>query len=125
MIDEKPEEYDLFSTVIGHDKFLNVRMPDKDGRNDYVFLRYSISPGHVLHLWMMSQDKIAAAVRAGKLKGVVKENSLAVGNPPRPDVDVALQDTSENIVKYIHDTGAHALFTAPLENLVRVSPAAK
>lgn len=112
----KPDSYDFFPTVIGDDTFLNVRIIGKDdqgrAKKSYVFLRYSISSDHVLSMWMMSQDKVAAAVRAGKLKGTVHQdkNPMMTGTPPHPDLDVALEESSANLVKFIQDSNADSLF---------------
>src|SRR5258707_13738138 len=78
MVDHKPEEYDFFPTVIGTNTFLNIQMIGKNDQGhptkSYVFLRYSISPDHVLQMWMLNQDATAAAVQAGKLKGIVHQD---------------------------------------------------
>jgi hypothetical protein len=128
---DKEDSYDLFPTVIGNTTFLNVVMIGKDDHGHptkaYVFVRYSISPDHVLQMWMMSQDAAAAAVRAEKLKGIVHQDKhpLTVGQPPHPDVDVTLQDTGANIVKFIQSADVTALFSEEREPLYRVKPTGK
>jgi len=131
MLDQKPEEYDFFATMIGNNTFLNVEMAGKDDQGhptkSYVFVRYSISPDHVLQRWMMSRDAAAAAVRAGKLKGTVHQdkNPPMVGEPPHPDVDVTLQDTSANIVKFIQCADVTALFSEKMDSLYPGKPTGK
>jgi hypothetical protein len=127
---DKGDSYDLFPTVIGNTTFLNVVMIGKDDQGhptkSYVFVRYLISSDNVLQMWMMSQDAAAAAVRAGKLKGIVhQDKSLMVGQPPHPDVDVTLLDTSANIVKFIQSADVTALFSEEREPLYRVKPVGK
>ena len=127
--DQKPDVYDFFPTTIGNNNFLNVEM---NGKNDqgsptksYVFVRYTISPSHVLQRWLMSRDAAAAAVRAGKLKGTVHQdkNPTIIGDPPHPDVDVTLTDTTENIVNFIQKSDVTALFSEKMEPLDRVKTA--
>jgi hypothetical protein len=129
MIDRKPEEYDFFSTVIGKDTFLNVVMVGKNDKNrtvkTYVFLRYKFLSDHILNMWMMSQDLPAAAIRAGKLKGLVKQNGLTLAQPARPDVDVALQDTGANIVKFIQNSNLDELFNNKMNGFYRVKASGK
>ena len=126
---EKTEAYDLFPTVIGHDTFLNVVMIGKDDQGHptkgYYFLRYTVSGNHALHMWMISQDAAAAAVRAGKIQGVVRDNHTPVlgVKPPHPDVDVTLQDTSANLVAFIQGSDAAKLFSDKMETLYRVKTA--
>ena len=129
--DQKPDEYDFFPTVIGNNTFLNVVLIGKDDQGhptkSYVFVRYLISSDHVLRRWMMSRDAMAAAVRAGRLKGTVHQdkNPMMVGDPPHPDVDVTLQDTSVNMVKFILGVDLTALFNDKMEPLYRVKATGK
>jgi len=129
MIDNKPEEYDLFPSVIGKNTFLNVVMLGKDDKGNptktYVFIRYKFSGDDILNMWTLSQDLPAAAIRAGKLKGLVKQNDLTLSQPARPDVDVTLQDTSANIVKFIQNSNIDDLFKDKMNPLNRVKPAGK
>lgn len=129
MINRKPEEYDFFPTTIGDNTFLNVVLIGKDDKDrptkGYVFLRYTIEHDHVLQMWMISQDEVAAAVRAGNLKGVVQEDKepIMVGHPPHPDVDVALQSSSSHIVKFIESSDLKKLFSDKMEPLRRIKSA--
>jgi hypothetical protein len=76
-------------------------------------------------MWMMSQDLPAAAIRAGKLKGLVKQNGLTLAQPARPDVDVALQDTGANIVKFIQNSNLDELFNNKMNGFYRVKASGK
>jgi hypothetical protein len=113
--DKPVESYDMFVTVIDGNRFLNVRHVglDEQGhpfKKEYFVMRYEVT-NHVFSTWMLDQDKAAAAVRSGKLKGTVQENQSKVGNPPHSDVDVFLQDSGANMVKFIHENGPKALFS--------------
>jgi hypothetical protein len=48
-----------------------------------------------------------------------------VGQPPHPDVNVTLQDTSPNIVRFIQSADVSALFNDKMEPLYRVNPTGK
>jgi len=115
--DELPQSYDFFPTVIGKETFLNVVMVGKDDKDHptkaYLFLRYKFSGKNILHLWMMSQELPAAAIHAGKLKGLLI------------DSDVSLQDTGANIVKFIQNSNLDDLFKDKLNGFDRVMPAGK
>jgi hypothetical protein len=131
MINRKPEEYDFFPTVIGGNTFLNVVLVGQDDQGPpskaFVFVRYTISGNGMLQMWRMSQDLAAAAVRAGKLRGTVHQDKspMMVGEPPHPDMDVALQDTSANIVKFIQNSNVDTLFSDKMEPLYPVKPTGK
>jgi len=123
---DKQEDYDLFPTVIGHDHFLNVVQIGKDDQGHpakrYVFLRYKISSGRVLRMWMMSQDAAANAVRTGKLKGVVHGNQAPIlaGKMHDTNVDVTFEETSANLAAFIQNGDAKALFNEKMEPLYRM-----
>lgn len=123
------ESYDLFPTIVGNNQFLNVIELGTDDKGHptkmgYFIVRYEISPDYVFSTWMMDQDKAAALVRAGKLKGIVHQdkNASMVGQPPHPDVDVTLQDTGENIAKFIQRHGVKALFSDKPGVMSRIEP---
>jgi len=123
---EKTDAYDLFPTVIGDNTFLNVLTTGNDEqghpRKSYTFVRYAVSSDHTLQMWMISQDQAAAAVRAGKIQGVVHENKHAItpGQPAHADVDVTFQDSSENLFKCVQNSDVDVLFNDKLETLYRV-----
>ena len=127
MVNRNPETYDLYCTTLGVQTFLNVRIAGKDtqGRpsTGYVFYRYKVAPDQTLHSWIMSADETADAIRAGELKGTIHQDAhpLMAGNPPHPDVNVHLTDSSENLVKFITRKGALDLFGDEGEPLTRVA----
>lgn len=122
---ELPDSYDFFPTVLGKETFLNVVMVGKDTQGhptkSYMILRYKFTNDHVLHMWMLSDEKAAAAVRTGKLKGLIKDNGPALGQPGRRDFDVTLQDTSGNVARFIQGSDLDDLFNNKLNGFYRVS----
>ena len=125
--DKPPESYDMFVTVIDGNRFLNVRHVglDEQGhpfKKEFFIMRYEVT-SHVFSTWMLDQDKAAEDVRSGKLKGTIHQNQSTVGNPPHPDVDVFLQDSGTNLVKFIHENGPKALFSEKPGKMLRVQTA--
>ncbi len=123
------ESYDLFITVIDGHRFLNaLRLGNDDQghplKKAYFILRYEASD-RVFSTWMIDQDKAADAVRSGKLKGTIHQdkNAMKVGDPPHPDFDVELQDSGENMVKFIQHAGPKALFSDKRSEMIRVENA--
>ncbi len=123
---DKRDSYDFYPTTIGKNSYLNVVLIGDDKAHPskaYTFIRYTISDNSVLHLWTISQDATAAAVRAGKLRGIVRQDKDAImeGNPPHPDVDVALTDASATLAKFVEDSNATELFNDKMEPLERIT----
>jgi hypothetical protein len=124
--DRPPESYDLFVTEIDGFRFLNVQYYDTDDKGHpvkqgYYLVRYEIS-GKRLATWWLDQDKAANAIRTGRLKGIIHQdkNPMMVGKPPHPDVDVTLQDSGANLIKFIRQAGAKAIFSDRHSDLYRV-----
>jgi hypothetical protein len=126
---ELPDSYDFFPSVIGKETFLNVVMIGKDDdglpTKGYLFVRYKFSGNNVLTMWLMSQEVPAAAIHAGKLKGLIKQNGLTLAQPARPDMDVTLLDTSATIVKFIQNSSLDGLFDNKMNGFYRVKPTDK
>jgi len=114
---------DFFPTVISGTSFLNVQSATADSEGhpskNYVFFRYTIFSGDVLQMWGISQDAVIAAVRTGKLKGIVYQERISPHNGDA-DHDVTLLDTSANLVKFIQGRNVKALFNDKMEPLYRV-----
>jgi hypothetical protein len=116
----KKSEPDLFFvTAIGDDTYLNMRSADKGSKTTYSLFRYTITPDQTLHMWGLSQDEMASAVRAGKLKGSVLERGTT-GKPPHTDVDVHLTDSSEHLVKFVSRHDPTDLFDVETDPLTKV-----
>ena len=116
---QKPEPNVFFVTTIGEDNYLNMRSTNNGSKVTYSLFRYTITPDQTLHMWGLSQDEMASAVRAGKLKGAVREQGTT-GHPPHTDVDVHLTDSSDHLVKYIARHDPTDLFDAETDPLTKV-----
>jgi hypothetical protein len=117
---KKPEPDLFFVTTIGDETYFNMRSVSKGSKTRYSLFRYTITPDQTLHMWGMSQDEMAAAIRSGKLKGTVKNNGV-IGKPPRTDVDVHLTDSSEHLVKFISRHDPADIFDDETDSLTRVA----
>lgn len=121
-----PESYDMFVTVIDGHRFLNVRPLGNEDQGlppnkEYYIIRYEVTD-HVFSTWWLDQDKAAEVVRSGKLKGTIRQNKnpSMIGKPPHPDVDVVLQDSGANMVKFIRHAGFKSLFSDDASKMIRV-----
>jgi hypothetical protein len=117
---KKPEPDLFFVTTIGGETYFNMRSVSEDSKTKYSLFWYTITPDQTLHMWGMSQDEMAAAVRAGKLKGTVQDRG-ATGKPPRTDVDVHLTDSSEHLVKFISRHDPADIFDDETDPLTKVA----
>jgi hypothetical protein len=115
-----PESDLFFVTTIGDETYLSMRSASGDSKIKYSFYRYTITPEQTLQMWGMSQDEMAAAVRAGKLKGTVQDNGTT-GKPPRTDLDVHLTDSSEHLVKFISRHDPTEIFNEEMDPLTKVA----
>ena len=118
-LNQKPEPNLLFVTTIGDDSYLNMRSVGEGSKVTYSLFRYTITPDQTLHMWGLSQDQMAAAVRARRLKGTVHEQGTT-GHPSHSDVDVHLTDSSEHLVKYISRHDPTDIFDAETDPLTKV-----
>jgi len=114
----KPDLF--FVTSIGDDTYLNMRSVSKDSKTTYSLFRYTITSDQKLEMWGMSQDEMAAAVRADKLQGTVQDRGTT-GKPPHPDVDVHLTDSSENLVKFISRHAPTDIFDDETDPMTKVA----
>ena len=127
---EKNESYDLFTTVIGPETYLNTRMIDKNSDGTfskyYEFTHYIISDNGTLKMWPMSDETVAAAIRAGKLSGNVDEiYDTAQPKPLHPNVNVTLTSSSEDMTNYIRNSNVYRVFKERMNPLHRVATPAK
>lgn len=127
--DHPSDSYDLFPTIVGNHEFLNVIQLVKDDKGNitkqgYYIVLYDISPDRVLSTRLMDQDKAAALVKAGKLKGIVKQNgdtsSQSPLAPSHTDVDVTLQSTGADLVAFIEKSGTKSLFSDKPSTMVPI-----
>jgi hypothetical protein len=117
---KKPEPDLFFVTTISDDTYLNMQSASGGSKITYSLYRYTITPDQTLHMWGMSQDEMATAVRAGKLKGTVREQGTT-GKPPHTDVDVYLTDSSANLVKFISRHDPADIFDHETDSLWKVA----
>ena len=116
---QKPQPDLFIVATIGEDNYLNMRSANDGSKPTYRLYRYTITSDQTLHMWGLSQDEIAAAVRAGRLKGTVHEQDTT-GHPPHTDVDVHLTDSSDHLVKFIARHDPTDLFDAETDPLTKV-----
>jgi len=129
--DKPSESFDLFVTLIDGHRFLNVIHVGNDEqghpfKKEFFIIRYEAA-NKLFTMWLIDQDKAATAVRAGKLKGTIREdkNGMMTGNPPHHDFDVELQDSGENMVHFLQHEGPKALFSDKPSEMIRVENASR
>jgi hypothetical protein len=111
---------DFFVTSLDGRTYMNLLDLDKNYPG-YTVIRYEILTGRgVLMSWGIDQDKAAAAVRAGRLKGTVYVNKGMLGQPPHHDVDVRLKADSDTLAAFIRDEGVGTLFADKNNDLYRL-----
>ncbi len=69
---------------------------------------------------MISDDLAAAAVRTGKLKGLVQQTGQTLTQPTRPDLDVTLKETSSNITRFLASSNLDEVFDRQMNGFYRV-----
>lgn len=90
--------YNVFVTVLGEQHYLNIR----EGKNKpYYLAHYQLKEG-VLKISLMSDNSLAKAIKAGKLKGTV------TGKPE--DLDVTITDTTERLAGFVKKSETEKLF---------------
>src|SRR5262249_54975041 len=94
---EKTEELDLFCTKIG-DNLLLSALTEKDGKHVFAIGKYQLSGETSLTVSVLDVEFFAAAVKKKELKGTIKQQQFLV--------DVSLDDTPENLRKFIEKNGA-------------------
>ena len=90
--------YNVFVTVLGEQHYLNIR----EGKNKpYYLANYQVKEG-VLKISLMSDQSLAKAIKAGKLKGTVAEKS--------GDLDVTITDSTEHLAAFVKKSETEKLF---------------
>jgi hypothetical protein len=112
---EKTEELDLFCTKIGDNMLLSAQT-EKDGKHVFAIAKYQLSGETSLKVWVLNVEFIAAAVKKKELKGTIKQQQFLV--------DVSLDDTPENLRKFIEKNGAKC-FSKEIELKVKKLKAAE
>jgi hypothetical protein len=121
--DQPPQEYDAFVTVLGKLRILNVLNVEKDAKGNvkksYILNIYEASANKFTIYWI-DQEKAADLIRAGKLKGTIKENKSSAG--PQADMTVQITDTTANIVALLNAQGPDALYDSKPSDFFRLGP---
>jgi hypothetical protein len=112
---EKTEELDLFCTKVGDNLLLSAQT-EKDGKQVFAIAKYQLSGETSLKVWVLDVEFFAAAVKKKELKGTIKQQQFLV--------DVSLDDTPENLRKFIEKNGAKC-FSKEIELKVRKLKAAE
>jgi hypothetical protein len=112
---EKKEESDLYCTKIGNNMLLSA-MNEENGKQVYAIAKYQLTGDTSLKLWALDNEFFAAAVTKKELKGAVKKKEFFV--------DVLLDETPENLHKFIEKHGAKCFSNKELELKVKkIKPA--
>ena len=99
------DQYDAYPTRAGQDRFINFKVPPAESEKkepEYWFAKYSFATDGSLELFMPNSKQLQEDITTGKLTGKVWTTSF--------DSNVALNDTSENLLKYFHGTDVNKKF---------------
>lgn len=71
--------------------FISLRLEEEDGKPEkdppYIPLKYRFMSDNMLVIWPPRLDAVAAAIKAGRLKGQVKEFTNEITSPPKAILD--------------------------------------
>ena len=98
--------YTMFPTVIDGQRYMNIREKG-GGDKPYYFARYSLSKNGTLTIWLMSENPVAKAVKAGKLAGKV---TVKDSGEKAQERDVVLTATTESLAAYVRKADPDVLF---------------
>jgi hypothetical protein len=110
--------YNLKLATLGQNRFINAwavtnngRPADKDEANADILLLYRMSRDGKLTLYLLDDEKTAAAVKAGKIKGEVQPGTTG---------DVHITADEKTLDKFFATKEGAALFVKPLAVMDRV-----
>ncbi|MGD9647132.1 MAG: hypothetical protein AB7U73_15585 [Pirellulales bacterium] len=110
---EAPSGTRFFVTQIGGEDFGSWVFPqeekDRGKPVHFAFYKYRVTPEQ-LEIWDMDRDATAAAIEAGKLKGVVRRKQRTNAGDAAEYEELRITDSSENIAKFLADGGAKSCF---------------
>jgi hypothetical protein len=121
---ERPAQCLAFPTAIGNKTYLNVvlgetqiQLLDKEGWKadmvtSYMLLKYQLD-GDKLVVFFMDAGAKVKAIKTGKIKGTVENNSAT------------FTDTTENLAKFVAEAGDSLWNTSEPGQLERVNPGKK
>jgi hypothetical protein len=96
----------VFTTIVGCDRYLNMRVPQKKGKKEirYVFCKYSLSLDGSFMLALMAEKPVARAIEEERLQGKVERNQKGELK------SVLIPDSSDKIRAYIEEEDPEKLF---------------
>lgn len=108
---DKEERLELFLTKVGDDYFASVADRKANGSPAYHLGKYEVSEHGSATVWALDVDFFAAAVKEGGLKGA----------STRHFKEVKLNDSPENIRKFVEKYGAKCYSRKPTQVVTRIS----
>ena len=99
------EAYVGYTSRAGKQGYLNVVQTEGDKTVGYLFVRYSLLDRNTLRFATMDEDALAAAIRAGRIKGTTRGEGLSS--------ETAITAESAEIERFLAAEGAK-LFAAPV-----------
>ena len=99
------EAYVAYTSRVGKQRYLNVVQADGARTVGYLFVRYSLLDRNTLRFATMDEDALAAAIRAGRIKGTTRGEGLSS--------ETAITAESAEIERFLAAEGAK-LFAAPV-----------
>lgn len=99
------EAYVAYTSRAGKQGYLNVVQAEGDKTVGYLFVRYSLLDRNTLRFATMDEDALAAAIRAGRIKGTTRGEGLSS--------ETAITTESAEIERFLAAEGAK-LFAAPV-----------
>ena len=104
-------DYTVFTTVIEGVNYLNIRAATGENHS-YYFARYGVDSEDVLRVWLMSDEPVAKAIKAGKLKGTVANKEGGK--------DIKITDTAAKITRFIRESDRAVLFAQQFGTFHRI-----
>ncbi len=98
------EAYVAYTSWVGKQRYLNVVQTEGDKTVGYLFVRYSLVDRNTLRFATMDEEALAAAIRAGRIKGATRGEGLSS--------ETAITAESAEIERFLGAEGAK-LFAAP------------
>ena len=98
------EAYVAYTSWVGKQRYLNVVQTEGARTVGYLFVRYSLVDRNTLRFATMEEEALAAAIRAGRIKGTTRGEGLSS--------ETAITAESAEIERFLGAEGAK-LFAAP------------
>ncbi|HWB60163.1 MAG TPA: hypothetical protein VG733_11770 [Chthoniobacteraceae bacterium] len=109
--------YTMFPTIIGNQRYMNVR--EKGGADKpYYFARYTLSKNGTLTIWLMSEAPVAKAVKSEKLAGKITVKNAGASNESR---DIGLTASTASLDAYVSGADPDVLFAEKFATFKKVT----